>query len=102
LVNEQTYAAAEVAALSLQAHGEARVFGQPTGGGLSIPRAEHLAGSVTLFFPEALIAPPRGEIAPTRRVEPDQRVANTTAADYRAGRDPQLDAALTYLRARRP
>jgi C-terminal processing protease CtpA/Prc len=100
LVNGQSYSAAEMIALGLQAHGEARVFGEPTGGGLSFPGQEQLPGGVTLFYPAELTLDPRGKVPAEQRVTPDQRVASTTAADMAAGKDPQLEAAVAWLKKR--
>ena len=101
LVNGQTYSAAEMVALALQAHGEARVFGEPTGGGLSFPGQEQLPGGVTLFFPAELALDPKGKAPAEQRVTPDERVANTTAADIDAGVDKQLAAAVAWLKKQR-
>jgi carboxyl-terminal processing protease len=100
LVNDQSYAAAEMIALALTDHGEARSFGQPTGGALSLPGQAELPGGVLLFYPQALVAGARTAPPAARRVEPDERVANTGPDDYRAGRDPQLAAALAWLKRR--
>ncbi|HEU5056741.1 MAG TPA: S41 family peptidase [Kofleriaceae bacterium] len=100
LVNGQSYSAAEMVALALQEHGEARVFGQPTGRGLSFPGQAQLPGGVTLFFPEALALGPKGKVPAEQRVTPDEPVPNTTAADIDAGKDPQLAAAVAWLKKR--
>jgi len=100
LVNGQSYSAAEMVALALQAHGEARVFGQPTGGALTFPGQEQLPGGVTLFFPQSLALDAKGAAPADQRVTPDEVVASTGAADFAAGVDPQLDAALAWLKKR--
>jgi C-terminal processing protease CtpA/Prc len=100
LVNGQTYAAAEMVALSLQGHGEARVFGQPTGGALTIPGQEQLPGGVTLFFPGQLVLDPRGVVPAGQRVAPDEEIPSSTAADLAAGVDRQLEAAVAWLKKR--
>ena len=100
LVNGQSYSAAEMVALSLQASGEARVFGEPTGGALTFPGQENLPGGVTLFFPAGLALDGKGKLPDRQRVTPDEAVPSTTAADIAAGRDPQLDAALAWLKKR--
>ena len=100
LVNAQSYSAAEMVALALQGHGEARVFGQPTGGALTFPGQAQLPGGVTLFFPEALVLGPTGSPPAGQRVRPDEPVPSTTAADIAAGKDPQLAAAVAWLTKR--
>jgi carboxyl-terminal processing protease len=97
LVNDQSYAAAEMIALALRDHGEARLFGQPTGGALTMPGQAALPGGVLLFFPQALVVGASGASPPGRRLEPDELVANPGPADYAAGRDPQLSAAVAWL-----
>ena len=101
LVNAQSYSAAEMVALALQGHGEARVFGQPTGGALTFPGQAQLPGGVTLFFPEALALDPKGKTPAEQRVTPDESVPSTTAADIAAGKDPQLAAAVAWLKTKR-
>lgn len=100
LVNGQSYSAAEMVALSLQGHGEARVFGQPTGGALTFPGQAQLPGGVTLFFPEGFVLDPKGKVPAEHRVTPDEAVPSTTAADIDAGKDPQLAAAVAWLKKR--
>ncbi len=100
LVNAQSYSAAEMVALALQAHGEARVFGEPSGGALTIPGQAQLPGGVTLMFPGQLVLDARGKAPAGQRIAPDVVVASTTAGDIGAGKDPQLDAAIAWLKKR--
>lgn len=100
LVNAQSYSAAEMVALALQAHGEARVVGEPTAGALTFPGQESLPGGVTLFFPVALALDAKGKLPERQRVTPDEEVPSTTAEDLAAGRDRQLDAAVAWLKKR--
>jgi C-terminal processing protease CtpA/Prc len=100
LVNAQSYSAAEMVALAIQAYGEGRLFGEPTGGALTFPGQENLPGGVTLFFPAGLTLDPRGKLPERQRVTPDEAVPSTTAADIAAGRDAQLDAAVAWLKKR--
>jgi carboxyl-terminal processing protease len=98
LINRQSYSAAEIVALALQGHGEARVFGEPSGGALTAPGQAQLPGGVTLFYPGQLFLDARGKAPEEQRVTPDQAVPSTTAEDYAAGRDPQLEAAIAWLK----
>ncbi len=100
LVNAQSYSAAEMVALTIQAYGEGRLFGEPTGGALTFPGQENLPGGVTLFFPAGLTLDAKGKLPDRQRVTPDEAVPSTTAEDMAAGRDPQLDAALAWLKKR--
>jgi carboxyl-terminal processing protease len=100
LVNGQSYSAAEMVALAIQAYGEGRLFGEPTGGALTFPGQENLPGGVTLFFPAGLTLDPKGKLPERQRVTPDEEVPSTTAADIAAGRDAQLDAAVAWLKKR--
>jgi carboxyl-terminal processing protease len=100
LVNDQSYSAAEMIALALQTHREGRIIGRPTGGGLTVPGQEQLPGGVTLFYPSRLVLDANGAAPDEQRITPDQSVPNTSAADYAAGRDPQLDAAMAWLKKR--
>ena len=97
LINDQTLAAAEMVALALRDHGEARLFGQPTGGALTLPGQAELPGGVLLFFPQALVIGASGAVPADRRLVPDEVVASPGPADYAAGRDPQLAAAVAWL-----
>lgn len=98
VVNEQSTSAAEVTALALRELAGARIVGQPTAGALTFPSQAELPTGVLLFFPNALALGPRTLVSPGgRRVRPDDLVPNRTAADYAAGRDAQLDAAVSWV-----
>lgn len=100
LVNAQSYSAAEMVALAIQTAGEGRLFGEPTGGALTFPGQENLPGGVTLFFPAGLTLDAKGKLPDRQRVTPDEAVPSTTAADIDAGKDPQLAAAVAWLKKR--
>ena len=98
VINDQTYSAAEMAALALRELAGARLFGQPTAGALTIPNPAELPTRVLLFYPAALALGPRSLKSPDgRRVAPDETIPNTSGADVRAGRDAQLDAAVAWV-----
>jgi C-terminal processing protease CtpA/Prc len=98
VVNEQTTSAAEMTALALRELAGARIVGQPTAGALTFPNQIELPDGVLLFYPDTLTLGARSLEAPGgRRVRPDDLVANRTAADYAAGRDAQLDAAVDWV-----
>jgi carboxyl-terminal processing protease len=98
LVDDQTLSSAEFITLALQDHGVARVVGQPTAGGLNVPRRVPL-GDHILMTPERMgVGPSTGRMPVHMRIQPDVVVRNRTPEDFAAGRDPQLDCALELLR----
>jgi len=97
LVDDQTLSSAELIAFALQDHGVARVVGQPTAGGLNVPRRVPL-GDHILMTPERIaIGPSTGRVPGGMRVQPDVVVPNRTPEDFASGRDPQLECALDLL-----
>ena len=98
LVDDQTGSSAEMIALSLQEHGAARVFGQPTAGALTFSGPVDLGEGRMLLVPRAFVLGPKSETPPAgQRVTPDELVAPATADDVRAHKDATLDAALAWL-----
>jgi C-terminal processing protease CtpA/Prc len=84
--------------LALQDHGVARVVGQPTAGGLTVPRYVPLEEGSIMMTPERFAVGPRSGRAPEGlRVQPDVVVANRTPEEYAAGRDSQLETAIELL-----
>jgi carboxyl-terminal processing protease len=103
LVDDQTASAAEMVAFALQEQGGIRIIGQPTYGELTVPGIVELGEGRVLVYPaELVIGPISGEPPRGGRVEPDQLVANRTAADIAAGTDKQLDAAIRWVTRKRP
>ena len=98
LIDDATASGAEMIALALRDFAAAKLVGQPSAGGLTFPTTEKLGGDVMLTYPLS-----RAGSASTKavlegnRLAPDIAVANRTAADFAAHRDPQLDAALAAL-----
>jgi carboxyl-terminal processing protease len=98
LVDDQTLSSAEMITLALQDYGAARVVGQPTAGGLTVPRYVPLADGYMLMVPDRVALAPRSRALPDgRRVHPDRVVPNRGPEDFAAGRDAQLEAALDLL-----
>jgi carboxyl-terminal processing protease len=98
LVDNQTLSSAELITLALQDHGVARVVGEPTAGGLTVPRYVPLGDGYVLMTPERMaLGPSTGRIPEDRRVHPDVVVRNRTPEDYANGRDLQLDRAIELL-----
>jgi C-terminal processing protease CtpA/Prc len=97
LVDSETNSSAEMIALSLQEHGDARVVGVETAGGLNVPARVPLASGI-LMYPASRALGPKTKRGPAgMRVRPDVIVANRTPEDFAARRDPQLEAALRLL-----
>ena len=98
LIDQQTISAAEMVALALRTHAGARLFGQPTGRALNVPDIVDLGDGHALYLPLVPVFPPGAPDVPApERVDPDELVADRTQGDLRAGRDPQLDAAIRWL-----
>ncbi len=97
LVDDETASGAEMLALALRDTG-ATIVGRPTAGALTLTTVETIAGDVTLSYPVSRIASAKTKTPiDGNRLVPDFDVANPTAADYAAGRDPQLDSAIAAL-----
>jgi carboxyl-terminal processing protease len=98
LVDDQTLSSAELITLALQDHGVARVVGEPTAGGLTVPRYVPLGDGYVLMTPERMaLGPASARVPEGRRVHPDVFVRNRTPEDFASGRDPQLDRAMELL-----
>ncbi len=97
LVDEGTASGAEMLALILRDHAGAKLVGRPTAGGLTFPTAVQLPGNITLSYPESRVGDKAQAVQDGNRLQPDIAVPNPSAADYAAGKDAQLDAAMTAL-----
>jgi carboxyl-terminal processing protease len=99
LVNEGSYSAAELTAAVMQEYQVAQVFGAKSPGIVDGAQTFDLADGAGISITTARILTGQG-----RRslegvgVTPDQ-IVPITRADLAAGRDPQLDAALSYVRS---
>jgi hypothetical protein len=95
LVNGATSSAAEVVAAALQGYGRAVVVGEPTPGAAAGWRVFSLPDGAALQVTVAQDRIGGWDSASHAGVVPDVPADDTrTAADYAAGRDPQLDAAV--------
>jgi C-terminal processing protease CtpA/Prc len=102
LVDEATASGAEMIAFALKDDAGATLVGRPTAGGLSFPTTEKLAGDVTISYPLSRVGSAKTKATlDGNRLQPDIAAPNPTLQDYAAGRDPQLDAAVTAFRAAR-
>jgi carboxyl-terminal processing protease len=98
LVDDQTLSAAEMITLALRECAEAKVVGQPTAGGLNVPRRLFFPNGDLLMVPERLALGARSRACPAgMRIAPDILSPNRTPADFATGRDPQLETACEAL-----
>lgn len=94
LVNGGTASASEIVSGALQDYGLAKLIGEKTYGKGSVQEIISLADGRELKVTVAKWYTPKGKNITKEGITPDQSVG-MTAADIDAGRDPQLDAALT-------
>lgn len=98
LVDEGTASGAEMIAFALRDLAGATIVGRPTAGGLSFPTTEKLSGDVTISYPLSRVGSAKTRtVLDGNRLVPDVVAPNPTLDDYAAGRDPQVDAALTAM-----
>ena len=99
LVDEQSASASEVSASTLREAGRAVLVGRQTYGALSSALILPIPEEAAMYVATAEIVTARGGVKIDEVGYPvDVEVRDTrTAADYRAGRDPQLEAAIAAL-----
>jgi C-terminal processing protease CtpA/Prc len=99
IVDDGTAAGAEMIAFVLREHAGATIVGRPTAGGLSFPTAERVAGELMISYPLSRVGSVKTkQVLPGDRLAPDVAVDDPTPADYAAGKDPQLAAAIAALK----
>jgi carboxyl-terminal processing protease len=96
LVDEGTASTSEIFAGALQESGRAVVVGEPSLGAVLPSVVEKLPNGAIFQYPVADFKTPKGVLLEGRGVKPDVDVL-LVRADFLAGRDPALDAALAYL-----
>ncbi|MBL9186523.1 MAG: hypothetical protein JNK23_03500 [Opitutaceae bacterium] len=101
LVDGATGSAAEIFSAVLQDHGRATIIGRRTAGAVLASRFYRLPDGGELQLSREDYLAPKGRRIEGRGVEPDVKVERTLA-DLRAGRDPDLEAALRVLRGPQP
>lgn len=94
LVNESSASASEIVAGALHDHGVATLVGQTTFGKGSVQKLVDLSNDAMLKVTIARWYTPKGLNISEKGITPDTPVTRT-ADDFNAGRDPQLEAALT-------
>ncbi len=97
LINEGSASASEITAGALKDNGAATLIGQKSYGKGSVQQLENLAGGSVLKVTIARWYTPNGKNIDKAGIEPDQKV-DRTDEDYAANRDPQKDAAITFLK----
>ncbi len=102
LINEQSASAAEIVAGALKESGRAYLIGKHTYGKGSVQQLETLADGSSLRITIAKWFTPSGFNVMTETegepgLHPDMKVELTTA-DRKENRDPQMEAAITYLK----
>jgi carboxyl-terminal processing protease len=98
LVGPGSASGSEVVACALRDNGRATLIGEKTFGKGSVNHLRELSDNGALYVTIARWECPNGEQIEAVGIEPDQEVA-TTEADIDADRDPQLFAAIDYLRS---
>lgn len=101
LVNKGTASASEITAGALQDSGRAKLIGEPTFGKDTVQNVHHLSDNATVRITIAQWLTPKEQDIHNKGLIPDILVPMTDE-DYRAGRDPQLDRAVDYLRQHVP
>lgn len=96
LVNGRSASASEIVAGALQDHGVATIIGETTFGKGTVQKVIGLDRGAELKVTIASWFTPNGKNISEEGIHPDKKV-DMTEADYEAGRDPQLDAALKEL-----
>lgn len=98
LVDRNTGSAAEIFAAVMQDHGRATVIGRKTAGAVLASVFYGLPDGGRLQLSREDYVAPKGRRIEGNGIEPDITVTRTLA-DLRAGRDPELEAALGVLNA---
>ncbi len=97
LINNGSASASEILAGALQDHGVAKLVGETSYGKGSVQEVVKLAGDAELKVTVAHWYTPKGKNIDKAGIKPDV-VVKLEAADYDAGRDPQLDKAIELLK----
>lgn len=98
LVDEGSASASEILAGALREHGVATLIGEKTFGKGSVQEIVPVTSGTTLKITIARWLTPLGTSIAENGLTPDTKVARS-AQDIQKGKDPQLDAAVEYLRA---
>lgn len=97
LVNGGSASASEIVAGAIQDRGRGKLVGEKTFGKGSVQTISNLPGGASLKVTIAHWLTPNGRMIDKQGIKPDVEVT-MTADDEKAGRDPQLDKALSILK----
>jgi len=100
LTDGMSGSASEVFAGGMQSIGRARVFGDTTAGGVLPASMDRLPNGDILYHAFAEFETADGTYLEGRGVYPDE-VVPLSREDFLAGRDPVLEAAITWIAAQR-
>ncbi|MDP2936117.1 MAG: S41 family peptidase [Dehalococcoidia bacterium] len=100
LVNKGSASASEILAGAIQDAGRGVIIGEETFGKGSVNRFHELSDGSALYVTFARWLTPKGRLIEGKGLLPDIEVPQTED-DRQAGRDPQLDRALEYLKTGR-
>jgi len=98
LVNQGSASASEILAGALQQHNVATLIGTRTFGKGSVQQLMELGGGAEIKITVARWLTPNGSSISDGGLQPDIKVERT-AEDFAAGKDPQMDAALKWLKS---
>jgi len=96
LIDQGSASASEILSGALQQHGVAKLVGTRSFGKGSVQELKDLGGGAQLKVTIARWLTPNGSSISDGGLQPDIK-ADRTVADFKAGNDPQKDAAIKYL-----
>jgi len=96
LIDQGSASASEILAGALQQHGVAKLVGTRSFGKGSVQQLMQLGGGAELKVTIARWLTPNGQSISDGGLKPDIK-ADRTQDDVKAGKDPQKDAAITWL-----
>jgi carboxyl-terminal processing protease len=99
LVDQGSASASEILAGALQEHDKAILVGETTFGKGSVQQLVDLGDGAQIKISVARWLTPDGNSISDGGLKPNIE-AKRTVEDFKAGRDPQLDAAVNYLKSR--
>jgi carboxyl-terminal processing protease len=97
LVDQNSASASEIFSGALQQHGVAKLVGTRTFGKGSVQQLMDLGNGAELKVTIARWLTPNGTSISDGGLQPDIAASSTTAADLKAGKDPTMDAAASWL-----